>query len=114
MFFNSKEWVMNASKNMMFNLKTYRTVRKRVWHDNSKTDGSEDFYYFSFHELNASQAVAFLFSSEEDARLVHPQSTESKFNFDMVDFSVWRELDVYFRNGLPDSSESPESFSDYE
>ena len=102
MFFESKDWVMNASKDMMFNLKTYRTIRKRIWHDNSKTDGSADFFYFSFHELNASQAVAFLFSSEDDARTVHPQSVENKFNFDMIDLSAWKELEIYFRNGLPD------------
>lgn len=100
MFFDPNEWVLNANGDMLFNVRTFKTIRKRTWHDNAATDGSGDFLYFSFHELNASQAVAFLFSSQEDAQTVHPQSVQNKYSFDMVDYAMWNELNVDFQNGL--------------
>lgn len=99
MFFDPNEWTMNASADMMFDVRTFRTIRKRTWHDNSKPDGSGDFFYFSFHELNAAQAVAFLFSSREDAQTVHPQSCSKNWNFDMVDCAMWNELNLNFQRG---------------
>ena len=102
MFFDLNEWCMNATQDMMFNTKTFRTIRRRIWHDNTKTDGSGDFFFFSFHELNASQAVAFLFASYEDAATVHPQSVENKYNFDMIDYQMWNELNINFNNGITD------------
>lgn len=100
MFFDFNEWTMNATQDMMFNTKTYRTIRKRIWHDNSAPDGSNDFMYFSFHDLNASQAIAFLFDSADDAKLVHPQSVGNRWTFDMVDFSMWNELNILFKDGI--------------
>jgi len=105
MFFNPKNWCMNTTEDMMFNIKTYKTIRKRVWHDNTKPDNKNDFFYFSFHELNASQAVAFLFASNEDAKMVHQQSANTKHNFDMVDFEMWAELNRCFLNGLPNEND---------
>ena len=110
MMFDPNEWTMNAQMDMMFNVRTFKTIRKRVWHDNFATDNSNDFLYFSFHELNTSQAVAFLFSSYEDAQMVHPQSVNNKHSFDMVDYSMWNELNVDFQNGI---SNRAETFSEY-
>ena len=104
MFFNPKEWTMNSEMDMMFNIRTFKTIRKRIWHDNEVQDGSNDFVYFSFHELNASQAVAFLFSSQEDAETAHPQSVSNKYSFDMVDYGMWNELNVDFQNGLQEKT----------
>lgn len=111
MFFNLNEWTMNAPMDMMFNVRTYKTIRKRVWHDNSAPDNSNDFLYFSFHELNAAQAVAFLFSSQEDVQTVHPQSVNNKHSFDIVDYAMWNELNLDFQNGI-DRYDS--GYSDYE
>ena len=104
MFFDPKEWCLNSEGDMMFNIKTFRTIRRRSWHNNEKPDNSDDFLFFSFHDLNSSQAIAFLFSSEKDAKLVHPQSAGTKYSFDMVDFKMWDELNRDFLNGLPDES----------
>lgn len=107
MFFNPKEWTMNANKDMMFNVRTFKTIRKRMWHDASIPNGHGDFWYFSFHDLNASQAIAFLFSSEANATAVHPKSVTMNWSFDMVDYKMWNELNIDFQNGLP------ENFSDF-
>lgn len=109
MFFDPNEWTLNANMDMLFNVKTYRTIRKRTWRDNAKPDGSNDFNYFSFHDLNASQTVAFLFSSQEDAELVHSASVKNNWNFNMVDFQMWNELNVSFQNGIERDRIFPES-----
>ena len=100
MFFDPKEWTMNANGDMMFNVRTFKTIRKRLWKDKTQEGSAGDFYYFSFHDLNASQAIAFLFSSVDDAQLVHPQSSSMNWSFDMVDYDMWNELNVDFQNGL--------------
>ena len=102
MLFDASEWVMNATGDMLFNVHTYKTIRKRIWHDNSRPDTTDDFSYFSFHELNAAQAVAFLFPSEKDAKTVHAASCSNNWNFDMVDYQMWILLDRIFKNGLAD------------
>ena len=109
MFFDPKDWIMNSDMDMMFNVRTFKTIRKRIWHDNSKSDGSADFFYFSFHELNASQAVAFLFSSQDDAEAAHPQSAYNKYSFDMVDYAMWNELNLNFQHGI---QENPGGFDE--
>lgn len=112
MFFNPNEWVLNANMDLLFNTKNYKTIRKRTWHNNSKPDGSDDFSYFSFHDLNASQAIAFLFSSQEDAEKVHSASVKNNWNFDLIDYAMWHELNVTFQNGIERFSESPIGGSD--
>ena len=102
MFFDPNEWTLNVNGDLMFNVKTYKTIRKRMWHDKTKPDSSGDFCYFSFHDLNASQAVAFLFSSKEDAATVHPQSVNNNWSFDMADYAMWNELNIDFQNGISD------------
>ena len=100
MFFNPNEWTLTANMDLLFNTKSYKTIRKRTWHGNSKSDSSGDFSYFSFHDLNASQAIAFLFSSQADAEKVHPASVKNNWNFDLVDYAMWNELNVTFQNGI--------------
>lgn len=99
-FFNPNEWCLNSKGDMMFNINTYKTIRCRMWIDKTNAVEPDNFRYFSFHDLNSSQAIGFLFADMEDAAKVHKQSVGNNFNFDMVDIEMWTELDNIFTNGF--------------
>ena len=98
--FNANEWCLNTNGDMLFNVNTFKTIRKKTWKDYEKSDGSNDFSYFSFHDLNAAQPVAFIFAQREDAVKVHKQTVDNNFTFDMVDCDMWNELNRTFLNGV--------------
>ena len=101
MIFNSNEWCLNLNLDLIFNINTYKTIRKRIWHDkNVKNSNENTFIYFSLHELNNSQPVAYLFSSIEDANIIHPNSSNNNFSIDLVDYQIWNEIKIFFQHGL--------------
>ena len=112
MIFNSNEWCLNLNLDLIFNINTYKTIRKRIWHDkNVKNSNENTFIYFSLHELNNSQPVAYLFSSIEDANIIHPNSSNNNFSIDLVDYQIWNEIKIFFQHGFCEDKE--QNINDY-